>query len=112
MDFINDWRVMVKESLCDVCSSDLRQKIVEDTFPKQYRNSKGHIKQEHGEDWRRHWRKKREVFNKALEDAREICFVFEADCGGDSIALCKKHLQEIIKRIDKIKNDNNMPKVF
>lgn len=37
--------------------------------------------------------------------AEEMCFVFVADCGGDSISLCEKHLAEALHLLRQSKQE-------
>ena len=93
MSFINDWRVMVKENICEVCRNDLNSS---DEYQEKYKNMREKYKGDNDGYWKENKRLSVELYNRG----KSICFVFIADCGGDSISLCKKHLQEIIKKID------------
>jgi hypothetical protein len=42
-----------------------------------------------------------ECYSEARDETSKPCFVFEADCGGDSISLCQKHLEEALERMKK-----------
>jgi len=47
-----------------------------------------------------------EIYPKQGEEDTNIeewCFYFEADCRGDAIALCEKHLAEALERLRKEK---------
>lgn len=100
MSFIDDWRLMVKESLCEECSDDI------ETLDKEIRKKRDEIRRQ----WKdpkyklinrdELWKKVNKLNKEVYEKGKSICFVFRADCGGDGFSLCKKHLLEIIKRID------------
>ncbi len=97
---------MVNKSPCEECMSELRQKIVDDSFPEKYKDSEGFTKEEYSKEWEKHWESTRETLIEAeKEEENKFCFEFRADCGGDGVSICKKHLMEIIEKIDELTNN-------
>ncbi len=81
--------------MCDECKSDYDEagrKTMEQRHPDLYKlNERGQrmgIKDEYFAEWR-------EATDWSVLVKRPI-FVFVADCGGDAIYLCQKHLQEAV----------------
>ena len=97
MSFIDNWRVMVKNFPCYVCEGEIVEKNTREE-PKHWRDSNKSVKREF-------WEIHLDLLEEKKKQANHICFVFRADCGGDSISLCKKHLQEIIKKIEEKENE-------
>lgn len=103
MSFVDGWRLMIKESLCDECMDEI---IESDEEIKEKRNKlrkKWHDPKYKTESRDELHKESREIDKEVYEKGKSICFVFRADCGGDGMSLCKKHLMEIIKKIDELK---------
>ena len=103
MSFIDDWRLMVKESLCDECRCEIERSDEEvkerlNEIREQWHDPKYKLISRD-----ELWKKENKLNKEVYEKGKSICFVFRADCGGDGFSLCKKHLLEIIKRIDELK---------
>jgi len=94
---------MIKEDLCDECSD----KIIE--FDEEIKEKRNKLRKKWNDPKYRTLSRDelreedREINKEVYEKGKSICFVFRADCGGDGISLCKKHLLEIIKKIDELK---------
>jgi len=103
MSFIDGWRLMVKESLCDECSDEIEGSDEEVKKKRKEIRKEWHDPKYKTESRDELWEKERELNKEIYEKGKSICFVFRADCGGDGFSLCKKHLLEIIKKIDELK---------
>lgn len=89
-------RYEICEEICDECRAeyDINVVWVEDEKRPEWRDEKGTIKREFQEVWN-------ELYNGC---SKKMCFVFIADCHGDSIYLCEKHLAEALELLRKAIN--------
>ncbi len=82
-------RYEIKLAVCNECHEEYIEtefRNVESQHPEWDREKGQPVPKQYQEEWL-----------KAYHAVPEtMCFVFEADCHGDAIALCKKHLQSAI----------------
>ena len=92
---IGKW--VIGESICEACEGIYHETIYKELEAQhpEWRDEEGSIKRE----WQKEWGRARNGCPK------KICFIFEADCHGDGISLCKEHLLEIVGQIEKAENE-------
>lgn len=100
MSFLDDWGMMIKESGCDVCDDIL---CSSDEYQKKFQDIREKYKDDKDGYWKENWRLNKERHDKI----RSICFVFRTDYGGDGFSLCKEHLNQVIKKIEEVENNED-----
>ena len=91
-----------KKNICDLCGYKYTDFF--DEFPelvytkidgdKQYKIFKPNAREMSSYE---KWRQKVAEDRKSQE---KLCFYFIADCGGDSISICKEHFEQILKEFN------------
>jgi len=100
MSFIDEWRLMIKENLCDECRDEIEKSDEEIKKKRDKLREKWNDPKYKTLPRDELWEESGEINKLVYEKGKSICFVFRADCGGDGMSLCKKHLMEIIKKIE------------
>ena len=87
-------RFRIETTSCEICEGVYHDTVfaeIEKRHPEWRAGEKGRpIKKEYLKAWRASYQ----------DSPKRMCFVFEADCQGDSITLCAGHLKEIVAKIE------------